>query len=123
MRTTELKLENGRYVARAAGGFETVGAAAETVQRLMMRLAARRGGFCLLPEYGSALHTLGRVRPSLRRNAARQMVYEALLEETGVTIGEVDYAETGDGSAAVTVELTIPGGESARLTVRTGGDE
>ena len=81
----------------------------ELAQRAMMRLAARRGGFYLLPEYGSRLYTLCRLKPSERSAAARQYVVEALSPEPRITVGEVEYLPGNGDSAALRVELICEG--------------
>ena len=100
----ELKLENGRYVPGAAGGLETVSGREETLQRILMRLQAKKGAFPPLPDYGSRLHTLGTVKPSAREAAAKQFVFEA-LEGEDAEIKSVSYCPTGSGAGRVTVEL------------------
>lgn len=53
----------------SAGGVETVSGAEETAVRITMKLTARRGGFPLLPDYGSRLYQLAQVKPSERESA------------------------------------------------------
>lgn len=113
----ELKIRDGQYVAGASGNLESVDGAAETVQRVLMRLAARRGGFAPAPEFGSRLHTLCRLKPGERAAAARQFVREALAEETEVSVEQVAYLPGADGEAAVEVTLAV-GGVETRLSVR-----
>jgi phage baseplate assembly protein W len=112
----ELKIKDGEYVESRYGGFETVSGREETIQRVLMKLSARKGGFFPCPDYGSRLHTLPGMKKSQRSAGARQFVHEALADETDITVGEVTYAEE-DGSATVTVELWIDGGESESVTV------
>ena len=77
----ELKLENGRYVP-AAVGLKTVSGAEELMQRVTMKLTAKRGKFFLMPDYGSRLYTLiSGVRPQKREEAVRAYVAEALQGE------------------------------------------
>ena len=113
----ELKWEEGAYRLSRQGGFETVSGREETLQRVLMRLSAWRGGFFPLPEYGSALHRLGRVKPSRRAAAARQMVYEALLDEPEAAVEDVTYEDMGGGCGRVTVVLRLDGGEDTRLSL------
>ena len=114
----ELKLRNGAYLLSAAGGFQTVSGTEELAQRALMRLAARRGGFPPLPDYGSRLHTLCRLKSAERSAAARQYVVEALSPEPEITVGKVEYLPGADDSARLRIEL-ICGGQnvSATLTV------
>lgn len=112
----ELKFVDGKYVPGAYGGFETVNGRGELVQRALMRLSARRGGFCLLPDFGSSLHTLFSVKRSQRAAEARRMVYEALAPETELEVTDVDYRETG-GTAVVRVRLALAGGGGGDVSV------
>ena len=105
----ELKLMNGDYVPDASGALRTVTGTEAAVQRALMRLAARRGGFLPLPEYGSRLHTLCRIRPSQREGAARQYALEALEPETEVRLLALEYLPGEDGSALLRVELECGG--------------
>ncbi len=112
----ELKLSEGQY-ALSDGRLETVQGAEETVQRVLMRLTARRGTFWPDPDYGSRLYALGRVRAA-QRAAARLYVAEVLQDEQGVSVGGVTYIPGGDGSAAVTVTLSLDGsGRETAVTV------
>lgn len=113
----ELKFVDGRYVPSAYGGLVTVTGRAELVQRALMRLSARRGGFVMLPDFGSSLHTLFSVKKSQRAAEARRMVYEALAPETGLEVTDVDYRETGDGTAVVKVYLALAGGGNGDVSV------
>lgn len=116
----ELKFADGKYVPRAYGGFETVAGREELIQRALMRLSARRGSFFPLPEFGSSLHTLFSVKKSQRAAEARRMVYEALAPESGMEITDVDYTETGDGTAVVRVSLAFDGAGSGSVSVPVG---
>jgi len=93
----ELKLEGGRYVPGAGGRPERVSGAAETAQRVAMKLTAHRGGFQPLPEYGSRLDTLlYTARPSEYGTAAMQLVAEALSDEPEVTVTSVEVRPEGE---------------------------
>lgn len=105
----ELKLQNGAYLMNAAGGFQTVSGNEELVQRALMRLTARRGGFYPLPDYGSRLYTLCRMKPSERSAAARQFAVEALASEPRITVGEVEYLPGPENSAQLKLELICAG--------------
>lgn len=106
----ELKFDGGGYVKSGYGGFVTVSGRDEILQRALMRLSARRGSFFPLPDFGSELHTLLSMKKSQRAAAAQRMVYEALEPEKGISATGVDYRETGDGAAVVTVALEFSGG-------------
>lgn len=104
----ELELTNGNYVPAADAGLVTRDGYMETVQRLMMRLAARRGGFCPLPEYGSRLHSLLGMKAGDRHGAACRFVHEALAEENA-RIERVECFDTAPGELEVRVWLDISG--------------
>ena len=87
------------------------------VQRVLMKLTARRGAFAPLPNAGSELYTLPRLKQSQRETAARQMVHEALAGETEVTVTDVSYAETDGDTGVVTVALSIGGGKERSIAV------
>ena len=112
----ELKLQNGRYSLSTAGIPETVSGAEETLQRALLRLAARRGAFWPDPDYGSRLYTLSRLKPGQRAAAAAQFAAEALAAEPDVTLESVQYVPGADGSAAVIVALSA-GGRETEITI------
>lgn len=117
----ELKLENGRYVS-GTGGPVRVSGAEETAQRVMMKLAARRGGFAPLPDYGSRLHALLRtVRPSEYQTAAMECVAEALAEEPEVTVNAVEVSRADGDTLRVDVRFTA--GDRAFQTAVAVGRE
>ena len=92
----ELKLTDGNYSARLGGGFVSVSGADELAQRVEMKLRARRGGFPLMPNFGSRLYSLSTVKPSDREAAARQFVAEALSDEPGLTLEELNISFNND---------------------------
>ena len=90
-----LMLVNGDYVPqgnglRSAKGDEAV------LQRVLMKLTARRGQFPFMENFGSRLWTLD------RQAAAEQYVLEALRDEPGLMVEQVTLAENG-GKASLTV--------------------
>lgn len=88
----ELKLKDGRYSA-SSGTLETVSGAEEVAQRISMKLAARRGSFWPMPNYGSRLYRLvSGEKPSNREIAVRQYVSEALSDEEGVSLNDVSVS-------------------------------
>ena len=111
----ELKLQNGDYLPEAGGGLRRVSGTEELAQRALMRLAARRGGFFHLPDYGSRLHTLGRMKTSQREAAAWQYVLEALEPETEITLTALEYLPGEDGSASLRLELDCGGVSTAAI--------
>lgn len=113
----ELRLREGQYVPGAPGGFERVFGKEELLQRVCMKLKARRGEFYPLPEYGSRLYTLASVKPSLRETAARQFILEALADETGLVLDSVEVEEGEDQGLNVRACFTYQ--EDMRLTVDT----
>lgn len=104
----ELELKNGNYMPRQGGGFSTVDGQQETIQRIMMRLQAHRGGFYPLPDFGSRLYTLIGMKRSDRHAAARQFVYEA-LEKEKAEILQVECSELDGDVLQVKVWLDISG--------------
>lgn len=109
----ELRIVNGDYSKTRFHDLESISGAEETAQRIMLRLSARRGGFALLPEYGSRLYTLSRVRPGQRESCARQYVAEALSDEDAV-LETLSLRESG---GRLILELSLRcGGESINVT-------
>ena len=87
-----LMLVNGDYVPqgnglRSAKGDEAV------LQRMLMKLTARRGQFPFMENFGSRLWTLDRLRPAERQAAAEQYVLEALRDEPGLMVEQVVAAQ------------------------------
>ena len=113
----ELKFDAGAYVKNKSGGFATVSGKDETVQRVLMKLTARRGAFSPLPEFGSELYTLPRLKRSQRETAARHMVHDALSDETDVTVTDVSYTEKDGDTGVVTVALSIGSGKERSIAV------
>lgn len=113
---TELRLDNGKYTATPSGGVKTVQGAEELAQRVEMKLAARRGGFALAPEFGSRLHLLPGLHASQREAAARQYIAEALADEDGLALDLLEMRIEAD-----TLELHLEfsyAGESFELEWR-----
>ena len=102
-----MMLVNGDYVPqenhlRSVEGDEAV------LQRMLMKLTARRGQFPFMEDFGSRLWTLGRLRPAERQAAAEQYVVEALADEAGLKVDSVALAESG-GTAKLTVCVSVNG--------------
>ena len=114
----ELKLQDGRYTLSAAGVPETVRGAEETLQRVLMRLTARRGAFWPDPDYGSRLYTLSQLTPAQRAAAAKLFVAEALSDEPEARVTDVAFLPGGDGGAAASISVTLEAeGQTAKLTI------
>ena len=83
-----------------------------------MKLTARRGGFAVLPEYGSRLLTLLRVKPSERNSAARQIVAEALADEPGLSLDSLELSEPDESGAIDMVLRFLYGGEELNISAK-----
>ena len=111
----ELKLVNGDYVPDGAGGLRRLTGGEALLARVLDRLTARRGGLPFLPRMGSRLHLVLREKPSARQALAAQYVAEALEEETGLRVTEVELRDQG-AQAGLTVRLDWQG-EPLAVTV------
>ncbi len=106
----ELRLKDGRYDSIGAS-LCTVSGAEELAQRVMMKLAARRGSFWPLPNYGSRLYRLvNGERPKDRELAVRQYVAEALSDEIGVTLADVQISYPADDTMRLKLYFSWSGG-------------
>jgi len=112
----ELEVINGNYRLCDRGDLATVEGQQETIQRIMMRLQARRGGFYPMPDFGSRLYTLLGMKAGDRHGAARQFVYEA-LEKENCRILQVQCSEPDADSLLVKVWLDISG-QQVELSMR-----
>lgn len=112
----ELEIKNGDYVADGLGGLRRVQGREALLQRVMLRLSARRGAFPFWEELGSRLWQLGRLPVSQRKSAAAQYVTEALAEEAGLTVEDVEVTPGADGTALLKVLLSY-GGEELAVTM------
>ena len=92
----EMKLRDGEYVPDGNGGYERAKGYEELLERALFRLSARRGGFAPMPEVGSRLYTLIKLKRSEREMAAKQFAAEALYG-LDLGIGDVNVSETDDG--------------------------
>lgn len=97
---------DGKYQALAGGGFATVNGIQEMAQRISMKLTAKRGGFPLLPKYGSELYRLGAVKPSERRAVAEKYVAAALSDERGLVLENLEISYTDDETILVGMEFS-----------------
>ena len=92
----DVLLRDGDLVLDSAGSPRYVEGNAELLQRVLLRLTARRGGFAPCPELGSRLYQLGRERPSARQALAVQYVSEALRKESALTVQAVELSQMGE---------------------------
>jgi len=112
-----LALVNGDYAAKG-NGLAAVSGKEAVLQRVLMKLAARRGQFPFLEDFGSRLWTLGQLRPAERQAAAEQYVAEALADEVGLKVDSVTLADSG-GTAKLTVAATVAGTQlTAEVTLQ-----
>lgn len=113
---SQLLLRNGDYVPDGKGGFCCVTSNEELLQRVLLRLTARRGGCPFLPAFGSRLYLLSRAKPNERETLAGAYVAEALADEPEVEITDVTLTEAENGCGNLTVSL-VWRGENLKLTV------
>ena len=76
-----LMLRDGDFVPDERGNLKTVEGREELLERVLWKLTVSRGSFPFLPELGSRLNLLGRIKPAQRETLARQYVTEALSDE------------------------------------------
>ena len=101
-------LEHQDYVPDGAGSVASVSGENAVLSDVLFRLTARRGGFALLPEFGSRMHLLRGEKPSARTLLARQYAVEALADMEDVSV--TDAAVTIDGNKLlICVELVWQG--------------
>lgn len=113
-------MKNGDYLPDGIGGEQRVDGTEALLARALFRLSVRRGSFPFLPELGSELYRLGNEKPSARAAAAKLYAAAALVEETALTVEDVELTERGDGVMALRVLLTADG-ESAALEMTVRG--
>lgn len=99
-------LRNGDYLPDGAGGFRSAVGEEELLDRVLFRLAARRGAFALIPELGSSFHRLGREKGGRREALARQFAQEALEGEENLEVQSVSLEEA---QGALTIHLLWAG--------------
>ena len=73
-----LVLVNGDYVPQG-NGLQSAKGDEAVLQRMLMKLTARRGQFPFMENFGSRLWTLDRLRPADRQAAAEQYVLLSLI--------------------------------------------
>ena len=110
-------LVNGDYVPQG-NGLQSAKGDEAVLQRMLMKLTARRGQFPFMENFGSRLWTLDRLRPAERQAAAEQYVAEALADEVGLKVDSVTLADSG-GTAKLTVAATVEGTQlTAEVTLQ-----
>lgn len=110
----EPEMQNGDYVPDGSGGIQAADGLEALAARVRFRLTARRGQFPFLPELGSRLWQLGRLRSGERQAAAEQYVAEALAGED-VQVETVSLEERGGGVFRLHAELR-QGAETLRVS-------
>ena len=103
-----LLLQDRDYADDGNGGVAVVQDGDELLDEVLFRLAARRGSFPFLPDLGSRMHLLWRVKPSERENLALQYAVEALDGLAEVTVTGASVRQK-DGALWVSVELLWQG--------------
>ena len=114
-----LLLQGRDYADDGNGGVAVVQDGDELLGEVLFRLAVRRGSFPFLPELGSRMYLLRRVKPSERENLALQYAAEALEDLTEVTVTGASVQQE-DGALLVSVELLWQGTRLA-VTARLEG--
>ena len=114
-----LLLQNRDYADDGNGGVAVVQDGDELLGEVLFRLSARRGSFPFLPELGSRMHLLRRVKPSEQESLALQYAAEALEDLTDVTVTGASVRQE-DGAFRVIVELLRQGTRLA-VTARLEG--
>ena len=111
----ELMIRNGDYISDGAFGLCRAKGQEALLQRVLFRLHARRGMFPFWETLGSRLWQLGQLPVSARQSAAKQYVAEALAEERGLYVEQVDLVHDGkDGVLNVALSYE---GEPLSVTV------
>lgn len=103
-----LRIRDRDYAADGSGGFAGVDGTEAVLEQALFRLTARRGGFSPIPELGSRLYLLGRVKPEARDAMARTYAQEALAP-MGVQVTNVQVKEYGTDALLVTATLLYQG--------------
>lgn len=104
------KLVRGDYVVQG-GGIARMSGSDAAFANAVFRLQCRRGSFPFLPELGSRLWQLGRLRPGDWEVCARQYCIEA-LQGSGVELQSVKVTQQGQ---AICVETELILGENTLL--------
>ena len=103
-----LMLRDGDYMLDSAGRLRSADGQEALVQRVLLRLSARRGKFPFWQTLGSQLWTLGQLPQNARQSAAAQYVAEALAEED-LQVESVTLSPLGDQRMLLEANLTVQG--------------
>ena len=106
----EQRLDFSCYVPDGFGGFVRLQEEEALLERALFKLTCRRGAFPFLPELGSRLRELGRLRPSARNAAAQQYAAQA-LEGMGLEVTGARVRMVSDDQADVAIELVYDGAQ------------
>ena len=98
------------YVPDGFGSFVRLQEEEALLERALFKLTCRRGAFPFLPELGSRLRELGRLRPSARNAAAQQYAAQA-LEGMGMEVTCARVRMVSDDQADVAIELVYDGAQ------------
>lgn len=104
----ELAIQNGDYVPDGVGGLRRVSGREALLQRVLFKLAARRGAFPFREDLGSRLWQLPKLPAARRQGAAAQFVAEA-LEGEDLSVESVTLSPMEEGAAVLTAELRWQG--------------
>ena len=110
-----LVLRDGDYSVKNACRLEQASANEILLQRVLLKLSAKRGRFPFLEDLGSQLWKLGALPKTARQSAAAQYVAEALADEPGITVGQVTLTYQENGRMLLQAELQ--GEESLTVTM------
>lgn len=105
----ELKIIGGDY-AVSEGRLCSVSGADEILQRVLMKLTAKRGGFPPMPDFGSRLYLLPGVKKTERAALCEAFIAEALTGEQEVAVSSVSLSEVGD-EIRIALSLRYKGGD------------
>ncbi len=104
-----LLVKDGDYVRDGSGALTSLSGLEEVLQRVLIKLIARRGGFPLLPELGSRLYLLPRQSPANRETLAKQYIQEALEEEPELAVTDVTLTPLDGERLQISVALRWQG--------------
>ena len=103
-----LLLQDRDYADDGNGGVAVIQDGDELLGEALFRLTVRRDSFPFLPDLGSRMHLLRRVKPSERESLALQYAVEALEDLAEVTVTGASVRQE-DGEFWVSVELLWQG--------------
>lgn len=106
----DMRIQNGDFVPDRRGIPRSCSGCEEVINRVLLALTARRGGFAKLPRFGSRLYQLRGGSQERMDSEAAVMVREALEEVDEVTVGEVSTARK-DTALTISVRLQMDAGD------------